>query len=138
MILSTVSGFRKHFSTSDNLFILKSLIDISQSSKKKLFCCFIDFNQAFDTVWTAGLWHRLTHHGIKGKCFDFIHNMYKNIKPKITTNEGSSQFFNCNVGVRQGENLSPFLFSIFLNDLEDYLVSKMDLQTLRPHYHIIP
>ena len=50
--------------------------------------------------------------------------MYKNINSKITTNEGSSQFFNCNVGVSRGENLSPFLFSIFLNDLEDYLVSK--------------
>lgn len=47
--------------------------------------------------------------------------MYQNIKSKVTTNEGSSNFFNCNVGVRQGGNLSPFLFSIFLNDLENFL-----------------
>ena len=26
-----------------------------------------------------------------------------------------------NVGVTQGDNLSPFLFSLFINDLEDYL-----------------
>ena len=103
IINGSQSGFRKHFSTSDNLFILKTLMDISQSSKKKLFCCFVDFKQAFDTVWRADLWRKLTHHGIKGKCFDFIHNMYKIIKSNITTNEGSSQFFNCNVGVRQGE-----------------------------------
>jgi len=29
-------------------------------------------------------------------------------------------FFSCMTGVRQRENVSPFLFSVFLNDLEDY------------------
>lgn len=134
------AGFRKQFSTTDNLFILRSLIDITQSSKKKLFCCFIDFKQAFDTIWRAGLWRKLVQSRINGKCFKFIHNMYSNIKSKVTTNEGSSQFFNCNVGVRQGENLSPFLFSIFLNDLENYLrcnyVSGVDIGVTTDEIHI--
>ena len=50
-----------------------------------------------------------------------IHNIYKDIKSKVMTNEGTSNYFSCNVSVRQDENLSPFLFSIFLNDLETYL-----------------
>lgn len=33
-------------------------------------------------------------------------------------------FFSFNVGVRQGENLSPFLFSLYINDLKNYLVEK--------------
>ena len=37
------------------------------------------------------------------------------------TSEGVSQTFECLSGVRQGENLSPFLFSIFLNDVESFL-----------------
>ena len=105
-------------------FILKRLIDILQNSKKKLYSCFVDFKQAFDTVWKAGLWRKLIDNGINGKRFDFIHNMYKHIKSKVTTHEGSSHFFGCNVGVRQGENLSLFLFSIFLNGLEVSLNSK--------------
>ena len=32
-----------------------------------------------------------------------------------------SDFFECNQGVRQGENLSPLLFAIFLNDMKDFL-----------------
>ena len=46
--------------------------------------------------------------------------MYDNIKSCIMYNNEKSDFFACMQGVRQGENLSPFLFSIFLNDLEDY------------------
>ena len=77
-----LEGFRKNFSTTDNLFILKSLIDLVQDQKKKLNCCFVDFQQAFDTVWRAGLWRKLIENGINGKCFDliYVYNMYKDIK----------------------------------------------------------
>ena len=44
--------------------------------------------------------------------------MYDNIKSCIMYNNEKSDFFACMQGVRQG--VSPFLFSIFLNDLEDY------------------
>ena len=44
-------------------------------------------------------------------------------KSQVITNQGHTAFFDCLVGVRQGENLSPFLFNIFLNDLHQYLNS---------------
>ena len=46
--------------------------------------------------------------------------MYDNIKSFIMHNNEKSDFFACMQGMRQGEYLSSFLFSIFLNDLEDY------------------
>ena len=46
--------------------------------------------------------------------------MYDNIKSCIMYTNEKSDLFACMQGVRQGENLYLFLFSIFLNDLEDY------------------
>lgn len=121
LIKETQAGFRNNFSTADNMFILKNLIDLAQSNKKKLFCCFVDFKQAFDSVWRTGLWQKLIKENINGKCLNIIKNLYSNIKSQVVTSHGSTEFFKCSTGVRQGENLSPFLFSIFLNDLDEYL-----------------
>ena len=35
-----------------------------------------------------------------------------------------SSFFTSNIGVRQGENLSPFLFALFINDIEEFFLLK--------------
>ena len=47
--------------------------------------------------------------------------MYDGVKSCFSVNGVSSNYFYSNFGVRQGENLSPFLFTIFLNDLETFL-----------------
>ena len=61
------------------------------------------------------------YHNINGKCFRVIHSIYRNIKSCVLVNGNKTDFFISNVGVRQGENLSPLLFNLFLNDLEDFL-----------------
>lgn len=48
--------------------------------------------------------------------------MYDNIKAKIIKDGEFSNIFTCNASVRQGENLSPLLFPIFLNDLEEFFI----------------
>lgn len=120
-ISSCQAGFRKGYSTTDNLFILQSLIEIAKANRNKLYCAFIDFKQAFDKVWRTGLWQKLIDSNINGKCFTFIKNMYKDIKSRISTPEGSSAFFPCQSGIGQGETLSPIMFSLYLNDVEHYL-----------------
>ena len=91
-----------------------------KAKKKKLYCIFIDFEKAFDKVWRLGLWNKML---FNGKMFNMIYNMYRCIKSRIVFNGEISDYFNCNNGLRQGENLSPFLFSLYLNDLEQFLNS---------------
>ena len=50
-------------------------------------------------------------------------NMYNNIISRIVTPDGNSAFFPCCKGVRQGGNLPPILFSLYLNDLRNYLMA---------------
>jgi hypothetical protein len=121
------SGFRNGYPTTDNIFIMHALISLYFSFGKKLYCTFIDFRKAFDTVWRIGLWKKLQNYGIEGKCFRIIYNMYDNIKSCIMYNNEKSDFFACIQCVRQRENLPPFLFSIFLSELEDYFEELNDL-----------
>ena len=50
IIKNSQAGFKKDFSTIDNIFILHNLTDIVCKSKKKRFCSFIDLKQAFDKI----------------------------------------------------------------------------------------
>jgi hypothetical protein len=54
--------------------------------------------------------------------------MYKDIK-----SNSKSDYFPCDNGVRQGENLYPFLFATFLNDLEEFFFRKP--QCYRPSHN---
>lgn len=49
--------------------------------------------------------------------------MYAEIESCISLNGSKSEYFSCEKGVRQGENLSSLLFSLYLNDLENFLES---------------
>ena len=121
------AGFRKQYSTLDHIFSLTAIIEIMKQWKKKLFCCFVDFSSAFDSVWRVGLWQKVLKTHINGKVLRVIYNMYYDIKSCISLNGSNSPFFASSSGVRQGENLSPVLFAIYLNDLEEFLLANPDL-----------
>lgn len=139
-ILENQAGFRKGYSTTDHIFVLNSLLEIMKSRKQKLFCAFIDFSQAFDSIWRAGLWHKLLFNSVDGKFFRIVVNMYENIKSCVKINNEASALFASECGVRQGENMSPMLFALYLNDLETFLLSSgvetLDLEIRNEELHL--
>lgn len=115
------AGFRSGCGTVDNIFVLHGLINHFINSGKKLYCGFVDFSKAFDYIVHDNLWFKLIKLGLRGKILNVIRSIYRNVKSRVKTNTGISDEFDCVLGVRQGECLSPFLFAMFINDLEDHL-----------------
>ena len=113
------AGFRECMGTVDNLFVLHGLISHTLNKNEKLFCAFVDFTKAFDYVVRDILWYKLIKLGVRGNMLNVIMSMYKHIKSRVKLDCNISMGFNCELGVRQGECLSPFLFAMYLNDLED-------------------
>ena len=60
---------------------------------------------------------------VHGKMFRIFYTMYQKIKSCVSLNKEQSLFFTSDMGLRQDENFSPVLFSLYLNDLESYLLS---------------
>lgn len=115
------AGFRADHSTLDHIFTLHSIVNFYLQKRKRLYCAFIDYRKAFDLIDRSKMWQKLLANGLNGKIIRVIHNLYYNAKSAVMSSGQLSQTFACNIGVRQGENLSPLLFALYLNDFERYV-----------------
>ena len=111
-------------STVDDVFVLHSLLTHVLNQGQLLYCAFIDFTKAFDYVVRDNLWYKMIKLGIRGKILNIIKSMYSEVKSRVKFDNKLGSEFICALGVRQGECLSPMLFSLFLNDLEEVFASE--------------
>jgi len=116
------ANFRKDFHTTDNLYILRTLIEQNTHKRKKVYCCFVDFRKAFNIVPCDLLWQVLAEMGIVGYFMQCLQSMYSqdNVRVMYPT-KGLSARFSCGIGVKQGCPLSPLLFGLYFDGLEKHL-----------------
>ena len=120
-------GFTKKARTTDHLFILKCILDEYCSSKDgRVYACFVDFQKAFDTVIHTGIKIKLLKTGVGTLFYNIIKRMYEISQSRVKVNNRVTDFFPIQLGVKQGDNLSPNLFKIFINDLPSLLENTPD------------
>jgi len=73
--------------------------------------------KAYDSVPIGNILYKLDALGIRGKCYQFIKNLYLTSKTSVKIDNQYSESFNIMKRVRQGCPLSPILFNLFINDI---------------------
>ena len=111
-------GFRRKFKASDHIFVLNTLLNSYFANGKPVYSCFVDFSKAYDSVWRDGLLYKLILRKLSYRFISLISAMYHGLTSVVKLSNGIAPFLESFVGLRQGYNLSPLLFNIFINDLE--------------------
>jgi hypothetical protein len=121
-------GFRKEVGTISALFTLKHAIHATCSPLNQggkggaLAACFVDFSKAFDSVNRDLLWKRLADLGIRGTFLCALKDLYSQCRLHVKVNGklSTDAFFTLS-GVKQGCPLSPTLFGLFIEQLDEFL-----------------
>ena len=91
------ASFRKGYSTTDQIFTLKCIVELFLCQGRRLFCTCVDYSKAFDSM----LWKKLILYGVSGKVLHVILNMYTSIKSCVMNNGVQSEFSDSHVRLRQ-------------------------------------
>ncbi|KAE9412468.1 hypothetical protein Angca_010158, partial [Angiostrongylus cantonensis] len=110
------AGFQKGFSTMDHIHALTMIIKALREYKRPLCLTFIDLEKAFDSIEIEAVMETFGSQGVFTQYIRILRKLYKNFTTKI------SPFYNdINVdvkrGVRQGDTISPKLFTATLQNV---------------------
>ncbi len=111
-------GFKSNARTSDNLFILQSILSREKFKNKPLYVCFVYFTKSFDYGNRYALYYKLMK---KGKLLKLVCDMYKKAKCRVKWKGEVGGEIESEFGFLQRGMLSPKFFSEFLTDLGKYL-----------------
>ena len=101
-------------------FVLDSIIRNRLKENLPTFATFVNFTKAFDCGNRDFLLHKLLNFGIEGKMYFSVKSLYSITESCVKLGKSlTTDWFETLFGVRQGDCLSPTLFSIYLNDLAE-------------------
>ncbi|CAG2207481.1 unnamed protein product [Mytilus edulis] len=112
------NGFRRLRSCLDHIYSVCTILRNRKLMNLDTYLCFVDFSKAFDSVNHTILSNKLLGAGIHGNMFKVIKCLYSNLKSAIRLSPMMfTDWFSVDSGVRQGDNLAPTLFALFIDDL---------------------
>ena len=109
------AGYRPGRGTTNQVFILKNIIEQSHEWQSSLYLNFIDFEKVFDSVYRDSLWVIMKAYGIPLKIVELVKALYNNFECAVIEESELTEWFKIETGVKQGCNLSGFLFLLVID-----------------------
>ncbi|KAF5383705.1 hypothetical protein D9615_003606 [Tricholomella constricta] len=108
----TQNGFRPHYRTNNNSFILHCAIERVRASGKSVYIAFIDLENAFPSTDIPLLWTKLYRKGVAGPIFDWLRTLYADMNYIVRHGGALSESFTSLLGLLTGDMASPSLWNI--------------------------
>ena len=114
-------GFKKKHSTEHCIYALKNVISYYNWFGSPVYTCFLDASKAFDRVEHWSLFKKLIDRNVPLVVVRLLVHWYRQQTLCVKWGRNTSSFFTVTNGVRQGGILSPFLFTLYVDDLSHRL-----------------
>ena len=121
------SGFRENHSCQTTLIQLTDSLLSNINNNEFSGIIFIDFQKAFDVISHTLLLRKLAVFKLTPNFIALMSSFLSNRKQLVLLNNQQSAFQPIKCGIPQGSALGPLLFSMYVNDLPNFVQSKCEM-----------